>query len=309
MSSYDYRQLESKYQYNPPQIEKVCRISDILETISQIPFLSERLSLYGGTALNIIHFPQIQRLSVDIDFNYRHQGETKDWGKIRKEIDEATKQILEAQTYKPDDIKIDASYPLSRFTVKYKNHQGVNDTFKIETGYMRRTPILETDAHMDFHHIGTGRTLKVKTPKTEELYANKLVTLLSRATPRDLYDVNIIASTPVDRDTLRKCVILESLMSLQEPITKVDTRKIVKSTPLDESLKSVLRIKQRPDIEKIRENVVQFSETLISNLTKNERECIDHFYTLRQFQPELLELTEINSQINSHPAILWALKN
>lgn len=54
MSGYDYRHLQSLYSYSPSQIEKFCRISDILAQVSQIPFLRERLSLYGGTALHFI---------------------------------------------------------------------------------------------------------------------------------------------------------------------------------------------------------------------------------------------------------------
>jgi predicted nucleotidyltransferase component of viral defense system len=67
MNSYDYRFLQAKHPYDPAQIEKVCRIGDFLVQISRIPFLRDRLSLYGGTALNLIHFSQLQRLSVDVD--------------------------------------------------------------------------------------------------------------------------------------------------------------------------------------------------------------------------------------------------
>ena len=198
--SYDYRYLQSIYPYDTKQIEKVCRISDTLERISQIPFLREHLSLYGGTALNFIHFKEIQRLSIDIDFNYRHQGEETDWGEIREEIDETTKQLLATQGYKEQDIKIEASYPLSRFTIKYSNHQNTPDSFKIETGYIKRIPILASDAYLDFKHIGKETTFKMKIPQAEEIYANKIVTLLDRATPRDLFDVSSISEINTDLD-------------------------------------------------------------------------------------------------------------
>jgi hypothetical protein len=57
MSSYNYRALQTRHLYDLAQIEKVCRIGDSLTQISRIPFLLDRLSLYGGTALNLIHFP------------------------------------------------------------------------------------------------------------------------------------------------------------------------------------------------------------------------------------------------------------
>jgi predicted nucleotidyltransferase component of viral defense system len=92
--TYNIQRLAEKHGFQEDQIEKVCRISDILEDISAIPFLSQRLSLYGGTALNLIHFPQIPRLSADIDFNYRHIDEDRDWGNVRDQIDSSFKQIL-----------------------------------------------------------------------------------------------------------------------------------------------------------------------------------------------------------------------
>ena len=76
---YDFDKVSAEMGFNPVQIEKVCRISDILETISQVQFMRKRLSLYGGTALAFVHFDAIERLSVDIDFNYRHIDE-EDWG-------------------------------------------------------------------------------------------------------------------------------------------------------------------------------------------------------------------------------------
>jgi len=47
---YDYEELSRRFGFNVREMEKVCRIADLLEDISAIRFLSERLSLYGGTA-------------------------------------------------------------------------------------------------------------------------------------------------------------------------------------------------------------------------------------------------------------------
>lgn len=308
MSSYDYRYLQSLYPYIPSQIEKVCRISDILARISQIPFLRERLSLYGGTALNFIHFNEIHRLSVDIDFNYRHQGEERDWGEIRSEIDAAFKQILSTLGYQDNDIKIDPSYPLSRFTIKFINHLDTDDTFKIETGYMRRIPVLTEDAYMNLRHIGTDALHTIKTPQTEEIYANKLVTLLARATPRDLYDVYRIAGTRADQTRLRKIAIIESLMSLQEPIIKIDVEKTLNAIPLDDRLRTVLKTQENLVITEIRKKATAYTKQIINSITDEEKRCINKFYTERQFDPRPLKLENVHSEINAHPAITRALQ-
>ena len=270
--SYDYRYLQSVHPYDPVQLEKVCRISDTLERITQIPFLRERLSLYGGTALNFIHFQEIQRLSVDIDFNYRHQGEETDWGEIRTEIDENIKQILASQGYKEQDIKIEASYPLSRFTIKYTNHLDTQDSFKIETGYMKRIPILANDTSLDFKHIGKETKFKVKTPKHEEIYANKLVTLLDRKTPRDLCDAASISEINTDLNTQRKCIIIESLMSLKQPITKINPQKIIERIPYDERIRTVSRQPSAPDIKETRQKAATYTNKIINSLSESEKQ-------------------------------------
>ncbi len=58
-----------------------------------MPLLRDRLSLYGGTALAFVYFPETYRLSVDVDFSYRHNGD-EDWGTVRKGIDGDMNAIL-----------------------------------------------------------------------------------------------------------------------------------------------------------------------------------------------------------------------
>ena len=308
MNNYDYRALQTKHQYDPTQIEKVCRIGDLLQQISLIPFLRERLAIYGGTALNFIHFFETQRLSVDVDFNYRHQGEDRDWGDIRKEIDEGYKQILHNLGYQSSNIRIDPSYPLSRFIIHYINHLGTRDSFKIETGYMRRMPILDKDVHMRFRHLGRETLSTIKTPQAEEIYANKWITLLSRATSRDLYDVGIIVKTDVDTNKIRKCAIIESLMSLPQPLTDLEPAKIIRGIHPDPSLQAVLRTRQKIDTETLKTSVIAYSQRLMESLTSNENQLIHNFYSQREFQPERLEQPDINPEIHRHPGILRALQ-
>jgi hypothetical protein len=132
MSRYDYEAMSRDMGFNPVQIEKACRVSDILEEMSNVPFMRKRLALYGGTALAFIFLKSVRRLSVDLDFNYRHIGDV-DWGVQRQQIDENFKTILRYLGYPDEDIRISPTYPMSRFTVKYVNHLGRPDELMIET--------------------------------------------------------------------------------------------------------------------------------------------------------------------------------
>ena len=55
--------------YPMASIEKTMRLLELLRAINEDAFLSENLTLKGGTAINIIHYRNIPRLSVDLDFD------------------------------------------------------------------------------------------------------------------------------------------------------------------------------------------------------------------------------------------------
>jgi predicted nucleotidyltransferase component of viral defense system len=306
---YDFDALTLQYGFSAKEIEKACRISDLLEDISAVKFLSDHLSLYGGTALTFIYLPEILRLSMDLDFNYRHT-DTADWGEIRKEIDERLKDLIYRQEYKQADVAINASYPLTRFTVRYANVQGSEDNFKIETGYLRRTPILKTDAPADFKHIGTRETFKTRTPMKEELFANKWCTLLYRATPRDLFDTYQITKMKFDNDIFRKCAIIESLTHEKPKLNEINPE-LIEEIPIDSSLRNLLQTEKlsQYDFAKITREVKKFTKAHLAGMKTNEIKAIDEFYDKKTFNPNMIESTGLfHERIAEYPAVLWTLQ-
>ena len=233
---YNLEELAKRHGFNVREIEKVCRISDLLEDISAVKFLKDRLSLYGGTALTFIYSKEILRLSIDLDLNYRHLDK-KDWGEVRSEIDERIKALLYRQGYKESDLAISPSYPLTRITVQYTNTRGLKDNYNIEIGYMRRYPILKADTLANFKHIGTQETFPIKTPMKEEFFANKWCALLYRRTPRDLFDVYQITKMDMNPTVFRKCAIIDSLMRGKPKLQDIKIDEIISKIPIDSSLR------------------------------------------------------------------------
>jgi len=306
---YDFYQLARKYGFNVREIEKVCRISDVLEDISAIEFLRDRLSLYGGTALTFIYFREILRLSVDLDLNYRHL-DPKDWGEVRSEIDDRIKYLLYKQKYEKSDIAISPSYPLARFTLQYTNTLGSKDNFTIETGYMRRIPILKTDTLADFKHIGTQEIFPIKTPEKEELFANKWCTLLYRKTPRDLFDVYQITKMNINLEVFRKCAIIDSLMRGKPKLYKINVEKTISEIRIDSGLRNLLQTEQLPKLSfnEMAKQTTKFSREALANLTENEIKAIDRFFELKTFEPNLVDEKGVfHENLKDHPAIQWAL--
>ena len=153
--------------FSDDTIEKMKRLCDLLSAIQNSEFISKRLSLYGGTALNFLYL-NCPRLSEDLDYNYRHIDES-DWGATRDKIDEDIKWILKSLGYEKSNVKINARYNQCRFHLNYITKTGIKDDIKIEIGYMRRIPDLNNDYIKRFNHLTSREKIRVMTPIKEEL--------------------------------------------------------------------------------------------------------------------------------------------
>lgn len=307
--SYDLRGLALNYGFNQKEIEKVCRISDVLQRISAIKFLSDRLSLIGGTALTFIYCNQITRLSVDLDFNYRYSS-GQDWMADRKKIINLLKDILYRQGYEDEQIKMQISRPLTRIAVKYVNAMGGNDEFNIEIGFLRRISILKNDTLGNFRHIGTQETFKITTPVKEELFASKWCALLYRLTTRDLFDVYQISNLEFDYDIFRKCAIIDSFAHEAPKLYEINLTSL-DMINLDSKLKNVLQTEeiQLYNFQEIKKVVKDFTTKHLSQITQTEKEAIDLFYDQRRFKPDLIDSPGLlHTKISKFPAALWTLK-
>ncbi|MBM3292304.1 nucleotidyl transferase AbiEii/AbiGii toxin family protein [Candidatus Bathyarchaeota archaeon] len=307
--SVDFSTLASRLGFDERYVEKACRVSDLIRRISQVPFLRDRLTLYGGTALAFVHFPEISRLSIDIDFNYRHL-DAVDWGIVRESIDGDLKQLLYAMRYRESDLFIDASYPLGRITVNYQSQSGSQDNFKVEVGYMRRIPVLSSDILSNYRHPTGGEAFKILTPQREELFANKWCTMLYRGSSRDLFDVSRIAEQSFNMDIFRTCAVVDSLMRGQPKLNEIDSGEIIDQIPVDSGLLNLLKREIRDfSPAEARRKAKSFSNEIISSLTKDHRNAINKFQDEHRFHPELIDKNGVlNPRIKTHPMILRALQ-
>lgn len=301
---YDIAYLTRKLAIGERFVEKVCRISDVLYEISLQDFLHKRLALYGGSALNLIYFKDIPRLSVDLDFNYRQFG-SEDWGNVRNEIDDRLKIILKDIGY--SDIAIQPTYPLLRMEIFYKNISGARDSFKIEIGYMRRMPVLRNDAINKFFHIGKEEYFPILTPQKEELFANKHCTMLYRGSGRDLFDAYQITKQDMNLEIFRKCLVIDSLMGRGLKLHEIDIADTIDTIRIDENLKTLLR--KRDMLEELKNEVTIFTAKVIQAIESKEKDAINNFYDKKTFTPELIGKEIFHPHIKEHPAIKWALQN
>lgn len=70
ISDQELKQEAKSRGYRPEMIEKVYHLLNLLDEFMAVPYLANRLTLKGGTAINLFCTDQFPRLSVDLDFNY-----------------------------------------------------------------------------------------------------------------------------------------------------------------------------------------------------------------------------------------------
>lgn len=291
-------------------IEKMERLCDLLAAIHKSKFVAERLSLYGGTALNLIYLDQ-PRLSEDLDFNYRHIDKN-DWGKVRDKIDDVLKWIINSLGYNKKDIKINSLYNFCRFHINYISKTGVKDDIKIEIGYMRRFPNLKKDCIKSFNHLTKGEKIMVKTPIREELFANKFVTMISRSktylNSRDIFDVYSISKQKFDHNLFFELIALEALLTDQSfsRISQIKER-LVKGKPSGR----IEHLVKKEFIKKdIIPTVIKFSKKTISELAKYKIDDIkERFYSTGELELEQFKFKKkFHPELAKHPQLLWLRK-
>lgn len=106
-----------------------------LGEISQHPWLSDRLALKGGTAINFF-YTDLARLSVDKDLNYIGSAELEVMQAERQRVVEEITAIVEAHDYTPDPRPDSHALWASRFV--YENCFDSGDSIKADVNFLVR---------------------------------------------------------------------------------------------------------------------------------------------------------------------------
>lgn len=148
-----------------------------------------------------------------------------------------------------------------------------------------------------------------------EIYAAKTVALISRAAPRDLFDmqyfVNNISINPKEKELYRKATIFYMATScVKTPVhpkfNQIDT---ITQNMVFRNLSQVLREKDSFNLVTAKETVKVFLQETIKP-TKQELSFLRKF-SKGEYKPQLLfDDQEILERIKNHPMARWkAMKN
>ena len=298
-------ELASKTNFIKGNLEKVLRLSEILRLLNSDSFFQGKLALKGGTAINLTSV-ELPSLSVDIDLDF-----TKNL--VKEQIEEAKIEISKKLTdyMWRDGYSLNAEsrnhYALLSFTFAYMNNAGNRDNIKVEINFMDRCHVLPLE-YKRIKGKGVIEEFDILALNDIELYASKINALLSRATPRDLYDVNAMINSNIieDSNLLRKCLIFYNMVGGEQDIDDISFENIesINFAKFKTQLKPVLAKNDKFNLDDAKTNVINYLKTLIS-INGDERKFIEEFKN-KNYRPELLFDDEATIEnIKSHPMALW----
>ena len=301
-------ELSTKTDFIKDNLEKVLRLSEILKFLNSDDMFKGKLALKGGTAINLTAVG-LPRLSVDIDLDFTENLSRDEIIDVKSKF---TKRLTDYMWQEGYSLLVAPRehYALLSFVFNYVNNVGNRDNIKVEINFMDRCHILPLEQKQILSN-GIIEKFEVLTLNTVELYASKINALLSRATPRDLYDVNAMIENNIIKDTelLKKCLIFYNMVGGEQDIDTItfDNIEHINFMKFKTQLKPVISKTDKFDLEQAKAKVIDYLRGLI-NLMSQELTFINEFRN-KNYKPELLFSDKnIIENILYHPMALWRCK-
>ena len=297
--------LAKKTGFLKNSLEKMFRLLDILSVLRTHPITKNAFVLKGGTALNLFIL-DIPRISVDIDLNYIQSISRSSMLTDRKIINSEIQKIFHSSY----EIKMSRDvHALTQFELRYETSSGSSDMLKLEINYLKRITLLPPQI-MRLDRF--NRNIEFLCLDFLELLATKIIALLNRYTPRDLFDVyQMVNSPPKIRKDLLKMLLLFYGVVTDTEIFELFKLKfhLISQADIQNKLYPMLQKRTYPDREDLVVNVENFLSPYLS-LSDNEDEALRNFYKTGQADIDILfPQKEIQERVLKSPSFKWKIKN
>ncbi|MCI1734983.1 MAG: nucleotidyl transferase AbiEii/AbiGii toxin family protein [Bacilli bacterium] len=293
--------LSEKTGFLKDVLEKSLRLIEILRFLNQNPYFENLLALKGGTAINLTE-KRIPRLSLDIDLDFAKNLSKEETFAEREKIKKLLISYLHAQDYQYAKIPRNY-YALLPLEFHYRNFANNLDKIQIEINFMDRCHVFPL-VKKPLCFLGKEQGFEILTLDPIELYASKINALLSRAAPRDLYDIHsmIINEKVQDLKQLRRCLVFYNMIGGNKAIENVDYHNIqeISLEKCKSELRPVLSANDDFKLEIAKNKVIAFLKSLLV-LDAKEKQFISLFQA-KEYHPELLFESE---DLKHHPMALW----
>jgi len=297
--------------FQPEVVDKVIRLLLVLDRIANHPFLSSRMCLHGGTALNVFVLG-LPRLSVDIDLSYigstSRERMLAERPAVEQAIADVAKELGFTVTMSP------AEHSGRTFRLQYQTTAGL-DSVKIDTNFLNRSPLLPLQRRTVVLDSGAEVTFPLNSEI--ELVAGKLKALVERVAVRDLYDTSRIAAiypdllTSGDERLYRRIVLY--YLAKSEPFPRqfgVADRFVGRQKDVADALHPMLLAGEEPHLDEMIESAHALLVRASSPVDAEEAEYLERF-SVADFAPELLfaDYPATLAAATADPTVAWKLQN
>lgn len=307
------RQIADEYSYTATNVEKVIRLCLILEDLNSLDEFAGKLLLKGGTAINLVAFEKLPRLSVDLDLDFAYNLSKEETNLERERINKALNAYCDNMGYRLSDR---SNFVLDSKSLLYTTTTGSLDKIKLDINYHSRCHVYPTAFSdialpfgLDEKHIHVAHLDII------ELFAGKIKALYERCKPRDIYDIFSLAqsgllSTGEEQTALRKCAVFYSILgNADKPDLLKQDLNLIRKMPF-QALKTQLLPMLHTKLGHFdKDSLFDVSVNYLENLMKledSEKEFVIRFFK-GDFRPELLFDKETSDNLKEHPVVLRTL--
>lgn len=305
----EIEKVAGEQNYTVNNVEKVLRLSFILNDLNAMPEFKGKLLLKGGTAINLIAFKKFPRLSVDLDLDFAENLSKDEIKKEREKIN----QTLDNYCLENEYVKTGRnSFSLDSLSLSYKTVTGSRDKIKLDINFYNRCHIFDgVTSEIPFPFFIKKGVLSVAHVAVIELFAGKIKAFYERCKPRDIYDIYSFAksgllSSQEERNLLRKCIVFYSTLGNTEhpELLEQDINHIL-DMPFQDiktQLLPMLHINAgKYPKDEINRIVIDYLSSLIK-LEDSEKRYITEFYK-GNYTPTLLFDDETSAKLLTHPVV------
>ncbi len=194
-------------------LEKVAQLLTLLDGFERHPYLTGRLALKGGTALNLFVF-DVPRLSIDIDLNYVGQLDREAMLAERPEVERALEAVCQRAGIAID--RTPGAHAGGKWRLRYESAEGQGANLELDVNYMLRAPLWDA-VPTTAKPVGTLPTPTFPVLDIHELAAGKLAALLARQASRDLFDAHhLLSRGDLDAQRLRVAFVVYGAMNRKD---------------------------------------------------------------------------------------------
>ena len=226
---------------------------------------------------------------------------------VRESLKTTLQKYMTANGY---DLSPKSKFPhaLDSFVFTYTNCGGVEDNIKVEINYSLRAHILPVE---QVETTVLGKVVVIRRLAKAELFASKIIALLSRTAPRDLYDIHNMIKQSVfpddEKERLKKCVVFYRALNGNAADTfDLSVIDALKPYEIKTMLLPVIHRKEFVDLPQMKQTVKGYLSGLLT-LNDEEQEFLRDFANKRYSPEKLFSDPDISARIQSHPMVEWKM--